>query len=356
MRILFIIESLRSGGKERRLIELLKGLQNYDLNIALILSRDEIHYKEIFELNVSLHILNRQIGKKETKPFFQIFSIARKFNPDIIHSWSNLMSIYSIPTKLLLRKPLINNQIVDAPKKVTRSFLSHRITFPFSNTIIANSKAGLIAYSAPPKKSTVIYNGFDFNRLNNLKEPNEVRKEINIKTDLVVGMVASFSKLKDYETYIKAANIILNNNNNVTFLCVGSGDKTKYREMVSSSAKDNVIFMDAREDVLSIMNICDIGVLSTFTEGISNALIEFMALRKPVVATDGGGTKELIINGKTGFLVREKSELELSGKIMDLLNQETLRISIGRNGYNRVIKRFNIKTMTNSFLDVYKKF
>lgn len=357
MKILFFIESLRSGGKERRLIELLTGLQKYKgIHCELVLTRSQVHYKEIYNLKIPIHVIERKKVQKDPRLFFQFFNITKKIKPDLIHVWGNLAAIYAIPTKLFLRIPMINNQIADAPLKLPERILSYKLTFPFSDLIIANSKAGLLVYKPPKEKSMVIYNGFDFNRLNNIKDVEELRKKFNISSSFVVGMVANFSVRKDYKSYINAALNILQSIEDVTFLCVGSGDNSDYIKMVPEKFKENILFIEAQEDVLSLMNICDVGVLSTYTEGISNSIMEFMALGKPVVATDGGGTKELLSDGITGYLVPRKSVKELTEKIIKLLNNRALRNEMGKNGLVRIHEEFGINSMILAFIKVYKDY
>lgn len=354
MKILFFIESLRSGGKERRLVELLFGLREYpEIECELVLTRSQIHYKEIHKLNIPIHIIERKNFQKDPRLFSMFFKITKKLKPDIIHVWGNLAAIYAIPTKIFLRIPMINNQIADAPSVLPNRILSYKLTFPFSDVLISNSKAGLLAYKPPKEKSIVIYNGFDFSRLNNLKDTKEIREKFNISSNFIVGMVANFSVRKDYRSYINAALIVLQKIEDVTFLCVGSGDKSDYMKIVPEKFKEKILFIEAQEDVLSLMNVCDIGVLATYTEGISNAIMEFMALAKPVVATDGGGTKELISDKITGYLVSRESEIELAEKIEKLLNDKKLCDDMGQNGKIRIYEKFGIDSMINNFIKVY---
>lgn len=357
MKILFFIESLRSGGKERRLVELIKGLSsNLKIETAIVLTKDNIHYKEVLSTNIKIYYSIRKKGlKKDPTIFYKFYKIAKVFKPDIIHVWGNLVAIYAIPTKVLLRIPMINNQISGAPSEVRNSILNHRLSFPFSDLIIANSYAGLKAYQAPKKKSSVIYNGFDFGRINQLENKNRIREKFNIKTTFVVGMVASFSEKKDYSSYIKAANIILNENKSVTFLCIGSGDNSAYKEMVSQQHKENILFLGKQNNVENIMNICDIGVLSTYTEGISNALLEFAAMGKPVVTNFGGGNIELVKQGETGYLVQQRSPYELAESILVLINDEKKRKRFGANAKSKVTQQFPIDGMVLSFKNIYAK-
>lgn len=354
MKILFFIEDLGPGGKQRRLVELIKGLSNvsdYEMELALI--DDNIHYHDIYETGIKIHFAKRKYFKKDPGVFVKFYRIVRKFRPDIINVWGNMSAIYALPTKIIFNIPMINNQIADAGMKTSNSILNHKITFPFSDKIIANSIAGLKAYNAPTSKSMAINNGFDFNRINKLKDRNKILTELDIKTEYVVGMAASYMSRKDYTTYIAAANNLVKENNDVTFICVGDGDSSKYKQMVEPENKDRILLLGWNPNVESIINIFDIGVLSTFTEGISNSILEYMALAKPVIATDGGGTKELVQDGITGFLVNPGSPNELVDRILFFIDHENERINFGKKGKERIENEFSIAKMILSFKEVY---
>ncbi|HEY9115413.1 MAG TPA: glycosyltransferase [Bacteroidales bacterium] len=357
MKILFFIESLRLGGKERRLVELLRYLSlKNQFELSLVLTRNEIDYQEVYDLGIKIQIIERKYFKKDPKLFFSFYKIAKVFKPDIIHVWGNMVAFYAIPTKLLLRLPLINSQITDAFDVVYRGILSHKFTFQYSDLIIANSMAGLKTYGSPPNKSKVIYNGFDFDRIKKLKPSIEIRKMFNIETSFIVGMAASFSALKDYKTYIQAANLLLSEGADCTFLCMGKGDDSTYQELVLPERKNNVKFLGLQSDVESVMNCCDVGVLSTYTEGFPNSVMEFMALGKPVVATAGGGTEELVLDNETGYLVKVKSPSELAEKIKFLLNNPETAQKMGEKGKERIQSNFTLSLMAEKFIKVYNEF
>lgn len=361
MKILFFIDSLRSGGKERRLVELIKGLStNSDLKMEIVLTKKGIHYQDLFSTNIKIHYTVRKDGlKKDPSIFYKFYKIAQKFKPDIIHVWETMVAIYAIPAKLLLNIPMINNEITKAPEKVEKGLLSHNLSFLFSDVIISNSYAGIKAYNPPKNKSMVIYNGFDFNRIKELEKKETVKKKINISTKFIIGMVASFSDKKDYETYIKAANRVLLINSNITFLCIGSEDDAKYREIVKQENRSKILFLGKQNNVENIMNICDIGILMTNNsnhgEGISNALLEFLALGKPVIANFNGGNNELVTQGVTGYLTTPKSDIELSEKILYLIDNEDVRMSFGKKGIKRIETDFTIEKMINDFKKIYQE-
>ncbi len=360
MKILYFIDSLGSGGKERRLLELIKRLSKMpDYEMELVVTKNEIHYKEIFSMNIKIHFLVRKGFKKDPRIFINFFKITKSFKPDIIHVWSNMVAIYAIPTKFFLKIPMINNQITNAPEKVSNSFFGPGLTFPFSDKIIANTYAGLKAYKAPKNKSLVIYNGFDFNRIKNLEEKFVIRKKFKIETKYVVGMVASNTVKKDYLTYIKGALLVLNSFQNVTFLCIGSGDFSEYRNLIPTKYVNKILFLGKQDAIESIMNVCDIGVLITNNdkhgEGISNAILEFFALGIPVIATRGGGNAEIIEDKISGFLISPKSENELAFKILELIKNENIKREFGFAANHIVIKKFSISEMIDQFNSIYTK-
>lgn len=356
MKILFFIESLRAGGKERRIIELLKGLSKLpDVSLELALTRRDIHYAEIYQLGIPLHFVERKLIKKDPLVFFKFYRLAMMVQPDIIHVWGNMVAVYAVPTAMRLGVPLINNQITDATGQRPPGI---SFTFRHSTRIIANTKAGLDAYRAPMEKSSVIYNGFNFSRLQTLRPGDEVRTQFSITTPFVVGMVATLSKYKDYPTFIRAAERLLQYRKDVTFLCVGEGDPTTMRTLISPENTQRIIFTGKQSGVESIMNICDVGVLVSdvkyHAEGISNALLEFMALGKPVIATNAGGSPELVTRD-TGFLVDAYDDEQLADRVTQLLDDTEMRTHMGRKAKLHVKDRFSIEKMIQAFYSEYQR-
>ena len=363
MKILLINDSLIRGGKERRMIELMKGLLGRkDVSIELILLSDVIEYPEFHDLGVPLNILIRK-PKKDPRVAFRVHGIAKRFQPDIIHSWSSMSTMYSIYAAKKTGAKLINANIADAPRNLKiwgKQLLRAKLTFPFSDVVLSNSKAGLKAYSAPEHKGRCIYNGFDFNRIKELKNADEIRKRFSITTPYVVGMIAAFHDRKDYYTYVNAAISIVKQRKDVTFMAIGDGPLLeKCKEMVPDEDKHRILFTGRQNDVESIINIFTAGVLSTnldvHGEGISNSIIEYMVLHKPVVATVGGGTNEIVFDEENGFLIPEKSPEIMAKKISYLLDHPEEAKSMGDNGRELVYNDFNLRDMTKNYCDLYRE-
>jgi glycosyltransferase involved in cell wall biosynthesis len=363
MTILFLNDTMGAGGKERRLLELIKMLVT-DHKIILVSLSEEVGYDYIKSLPIEFITIKRA-GKLDLKPFSVISKIIKKHNPDIIHSWGSLSGLYLIPSAIRRRERFINGSIADAPKKMSafnNYYLRVKLTYPFSRLIISNSKAGIKSYDAPKSKSLCIYNGMDFNRFKNLKDPGLLRCEIfkDNSTDIfVVGMVANFTERKDQKTLVTSAIKLLQKNSQLRFVFVGAGSMVEVMEIVPAELKNKIFFLGKRSDVESIVQLFDIGVMLTNSdvhgEGISNSIIEYMALQKPVIATRGGGTDELIIDNENGFLIDSGADDQLTEKIELLLSNRELAAKIAKKGYDLVFKEFNIEVMAAKYLEVYRK-
>ena len=359
MKILFFIDSLGPGGKERRLTELMKMLkERSDIGFELIIMNRDIHYKEVLDMNITIHYIIRYM-KKDAFVFRKLYSICKKSKANIIHCWDGMTAIYAIPVTMLLKMKLVNGMITDAPDpkdRLNKSFRRGMLTFPFSSLIISNSQAGLMSYGAPAKKSLCIHNGFNFDRIRNITDAAAIRERLNIHARFVVGMVASFSHLKDYPTYFKAAQLILEKRKDVIFLAIGNKTNSEEaRKHIKKEYENNFLLLGTQDDTESLINAMDVCVLSTFTEGISNSILEYMSLGKPVVASRGGGTDEIIQENVTGFLVPVASPGELAEKIETLLNGDQLRDSFGKAGRNRIENEFSIAKMVQEYIMAYQK-
>jgi len=169
-------------------------------------------------------------------------------------------------------------------------------------------------------------------------------------------MVAKFHPKKDNETFIRAAVQVCRLRDDVTFLAIGTGKTVdRCKELVSDEYRDRIKFLGRQLNVESLIGIFNVGVLATFTEGISNSVMEYMALSKPVVVTDGGGTSELVVDGVTGFLVPRSDPGALAERIRYLLDHPSEASHMGQEGRKRLETHFNLERMTSEFVDTYSR-
>ena len=125
-----------------------------------------------------------------------------------------------------------------------------------------------------------------------------------------------------------------------------------------AGGNEKIILTGNRDDVESIVNTFDVGILLTnlerHGEGISNSIMEYMALGKPVIATTGGGTPEIVADGETGYLIPFRSPGMLAEKIEYLLDNEEIRKSMGMKGKERILREFSIDSMIEGHVSLYR--
>jgi glycosyltransferase involved in cell wall biosynthesis len=360
MRILFFTESLILGGKERRLLELIQYLKkNTDYEISLVIAEPIIQYDYAYNLGIPITVIKRAGLKYDPRPFFRLYKFCKRLKPDIIHAWGRMTTFYMLPSKLLLRIPLISSMIADANKKfgffsIDNVFFSCDLLF--SDIILSNSRAGLAAYKVTTPKAKVILNGVRLERFEGLNKTDDIRSEYKISSKYIVIMVAAFTRNKDYDLFLEIAREVDRKRKDVTFIGAGDGPEwMRIKQRTTDEQHTNVLLTGKQDKIERLIAISDIGLLCTYSEGISNSIIECMALGKPVISTDvEGGSREIILDGETGFCM-ERSAERIAEKIDFLLNEDEIRNRMGNEGRNRIRKSFSITKMGGEFNNLYKE-
>lgn len=334
--------------------------QDTDYELAMVLTESRVHFEMIHELKVPVKIIRRKGLKRDPRVFREFSKFCHDFKPDVIHTWGFMTTFYAIPAKLRLKIPLISSMITVARREFSVLSLNNlffKISCRFSDAIISNSKAGLHAFNVSSNKAKVIYNGVRLERFQQVFNSKEIRDSLGIKTTFIVVMVATFSRFKDYDLFLNVAREIYKSRKDITFLGVGGGpDLIRIKNRIDNENIENVVLTGRRSDIEQIIAASDIGLLCTFSEGISNSIIEYMALGKPVIVTDlNGGSKELVINGETGFCT-ERDNFKVVDLINKLIEDHDLRNLMGNRGKERIMRGFSIKRMGEEFVDLYHNF
>ncbi len=358
LRVVHFIDVLGPGGKERQLVESLKGFAlPGDCDSLVVCMSPGIFYRDLTTIpNTTIEVLERR-WKFDPTPALRFCALVRRARAHAIVTWDFMTSTYALPAVLLCGVRFVNHMIQDAPETLPRRVrLGARLSFPFSDAIVANSKAGLDAYGVRGERGLVIHNGFDPRRLQDSMDSGDVRRRWKLGDRLVVGMVSTFRPWKDQPTLIRAAERILQRRDDVVFVLVGDGETLPAcQAMVGPDCADRILFTGAvHADLESLVKVFDVGVLATFTEGISNSVMEYMACGKPVVATDGGGTTELVIEGQTGYLVPPSDPARLAAAIERLLSDPALRQRLGAAGRERVATAFSLGRMVERHRETYR--
>jgi glycosyltransferase involved in cell wall biosynthesis len=359
MKILFCIESLHAGGKERQLIELLTYLRakgGYEL--FLVIMKEDIHFDKFISLKIPYKIIERKLSKKDPFIFAEFYKAYKKFQPDIIHSWGSMVTFYSLPAKILLKYKLLNFDIQDAPQRQIPVFsfrnIITKINFIFSDFIIANSLAGLRAYNVKSVNAKVIHNGIVLDRITQHSTKDKTRLKYNISTKYAVLMVASYSDFKKNKLFVEVANKVCEMRSDISFYSLGEGNKDLFNECKNNiKYNKNIVLLGRIKDVESLINVCDIGVLFTNGEGISNAIMEYMVFGKPVIAHGTGGTKELVKHKESGILLENESVDEIANLVIELVDNPARRMEMGLAGKKIIEENFTIDKMGLEFEKIY---
>jgi glycosyltransferase involved in cell wall biosynthesis len=362
MNILFLLDALVMGGKERRSVELIKHLSRIPgVNVSLCIMDENIHYKEIYTLPIKIHLLIRKT-KKDPSVFLKLYKICKADGIQIIHAWDTMTCFYAAPLTLLLGIKLVDSSVSEATPCgfLSAQYLLRKYNFSLAKIVLSNSRAGLEMSRAPKGKSDVIYNGFDSNRLQISRTPDEVKAAFGVKTTYIVGMVAAFQDRKDFQSLVITANQILDKRQDITFLLVGAGKTLEEcRNLAKPQYKSNIIFTGGSNKVEDFINVFDIGILLTnqkvHAEGISNSILEYMALGKPVIATDSGGTCEIVENEVSGYILKENIPDVIEEKIAFLFNNESIRVRMGRASKQIVSDKFGIDVMVGKYVKIYEE-
>lgn len=356
MKLTFIIGSLGLGGKERQLYYLIKNLPK-EIDKQLIVLSERILIEDIYNHLENIAVVSRK-DKYRLKTIKQLYKKVGSFRPDIVHCWDGRSPFVFFPYSILKKARVINGSIRTARpvKKFSWNYLLGRVRTKITDVSVSNSKKGLdVLGLAGAKKARYIHNGFDLELLD---------RQMNSSDDSFAGdklhiiMVGRFFPLKGYKTLLKAATIINDKNPNVEFHLVGDGPMKPGAEVFTQElGLQNVVFHGRRGDVPALLANCDIGVLlnpKERAEGIPNTVMEYMAAQLPVVATNAGGTPELVEDGVNGYLVQPEDHVEAAEKILHLIQHKDERTYFGKQGREIIEKKFSITRMVGEYITLYK--
>ncbi len=192
------------------------------------------------------------------------------------------------------------------------------------------------------------------------RDGERVRRELGIPADApLVGKVANFYRgWKGHDTFLAAAAMVLERRPRVRFLLVGhETDNAKMRAMVERAGlADRVALAGYRSDVPDVLAALDVSVNSPRAgEGLSGAVRESLAAGLPVVATDVGGNRELVLDGETGLLVSPENPAALAAAIGRLLDDRALAARLAANGARFVRERLTVERMVEETERVYRE-
>jgi len=371
IRILFLIRSLDTGGAEKQLCNLVKGLDKRMFDIYVITFYDGGRFRHELEGIPEIHLIS--LGKKKRWDllplFYRLFVHLKKIRPQILHGYMEVPNLLCLLMGKILGVKVVwgvrSSYMNLSEYSWTDRWLS-KLAVWFSripDLIISNSYAGKeysIQSGFPSENITVINNGIDINKYHpNRMVGNKLRESCRIDDNqLFVGMVGRLDPIKDHATFIKAAVLIVEQNPSVRFVLIGSGD-AEYKKGIERMINENklskkVCLIEHLDDMVAAYNSLDISCLSSYGEGFPNTLAEAMACGIPVVTTDVGDAKHII--GDAGIVVPVGDHNGLAAGILKIAAMtQSERHELGARGRARIVKNFSLELMVSHTENVIRK-
>ena len=181
-------------------------------------------------------------------------------------------------------------------------------------------------------------------------------EELGIPADRsIIGIVGRLDPIKGHTFFLDAANQVLEKKPQAHFVILGAGDllNALLEKSKQLGIEHYVSFLGHRRNVEEIVSLFDVYVCCSLTEGLSIAMIEAMALRRPIVATRVGGIPELIEDGVSGILVPPKDPDSIANAILDILNGPELGHRLGENAVKQYKEKFELSGIAEQLKNIY---
>jgi sugar transferase (PEP-CTERM/EpsH1 system associated) len=314
--------------------------------------------KQAVRSAVPVFELNRRHGNDVRLPW-QLFQLFRRERPDIVHThaWGTLLE--GVLAARLARVPVVVHgehgtlQLRNYQRHLQRwgwSTADHVLSV---SSRLAERMTAATGFAA--ERIRTIRNGVDLTRFGSV-EPARARAALGLPANApVVVTVGRLVPVKAHRILLDAVALLRRRHPDVVLVMAGDGPlrPTLARQVEASALGDTVRFLGEREDVETVLAAGDVFVLSSESEGLSNTILEAMASRLPVVATDVGGADELVRHGETGWLVAPSSATALADALDAVLGDAAARQAMGAAGRRRVESEFSLDGMVRRYEGLY---
>lgn len=376
IRILNIITRLELGGPPILLLDIIQRLNKdrFESSIATGITADskydmtEFIREKHIEVFTFRSLVRNVHPLKDIVALISLFLFITKGKYDIIHCHTSKGGfIGRFAARLAGSKIIVYSPHGDVFKGyfnnlVTNIFVMlERFAAPFTDNIITLSKKGAERFLehgiGTRQQLKHIYNGIDIISYKRTKTTRaEKRIELGLgKDDFVCATVGRLVPVKGHQYLIEAIKKVVNKIPSAKFLFIGDGELMPdlLAQTKSLGLCKNIFFLGARSDIAEILNCIDIFLLPSLNEGFGIVLVEAMAMKKPVIATNVGGVPEIVVNETTGILLSPKDPEAFSSAIIRLYDTPEISMKMGLAGYNRARRLFDITTTVTEFESLY---
>lgn len=355
--VVFLETSLRVGGTETVVSQLVLGMDpsRFRPVACCMYEPGELGEKLLRAGEPVVHGLGA--GRWDPRIGVRLFRLLRKeraavlfiVNQPLTQFWGTLCGILAgVPVRIMAIRS------TGKVNRISRRLLINRLTLPWITRVTAlgpTHKAYLMERERiPASKIEIIPNGVNLQRFSADGTGTDLRQRLGLPAAApLVGIVAMLRPEKNHRLFLEAARQVLAKIPAAHFLIIGDGKERPGLEgwVREAGIGPHVHFLGVREDVPSLVKLLDVAVLSSrpVVETLSNAVLEYMAAARPVVATRVGCLPEQVAEGETGFLVDPNDAEGMAAKITRLLQDESLRQRMGQAGFARVKERYTVERM-----------
>jgi glycosyltransferase involved in cell wall biosynthesis len=295
----------------------------------------------------------------------------KKQEIDVVHTHDFYTNIFGMAGAALARVSVRIASRRESSVRAESQKLVERCAYRLAHAVVANCedvRQQLIRDGVPAQKVRTIHNGFDFARLQTAQtERSEILRGLNLPASgrfvtIMANMRAHVRHpepacLKDHPTFLRAAKRVAESVPDAAFIIAGEGELLEATQALAQSLGigERTFFIGRCQDVGAVLSISDVCVLSSRSEGFSNAILEYMAAGRPVVATDVGGAREAIVHGEGGFLVTAGDDETMAEHIKSLLLQPELARSMGECGKRIVTEKFSSQKQLQNVESLYSE-
>lgn len=371
-KILHIIRGLEIGGAETLLLDLIKcgNRAEFEFKVWYCLDIPPTLGPEFEKLGVVVeaHLIRK---RNLFKTAIDLVKELREEQADLVHLhlFPEEEFFFSVLSKLAGAKIVVtvHDEFWKRTDRIKKRFLQNRffrfITSRFKDNEVHISHGMLTSQERfdGQKHGTVkvVHNGINLKSFDAVLESGQTAHcWLHMQDRFKICIVANLIKIKKgYEYLLPAISLVVKEIPEVVLVSVGR-DVDGFLHTLKAQAADlgiehHVIFLGKRRDAAKIINGCDLFVLPSKIEGFGIVLLEAMALKKPVVASNTGGIPEIVSNGKTGLLVEPGNPISIANAIADLYRDRKKAMVFGENGRRTVEESFTIQKTVGAYEDIY---
>jgi glycosyltransferase involved in cell wall biosynthesis len=360
--VLIFTNSFRIGGSERQAVELAKRLDpsKFELIVACFQKDGPLSAELPCGLDkVHAFPLAGFFNWNAFRRAVDFIRLLRKMRVQVVQCFDFYSNVFAIPLARLAGVPVILGSRRD--EGVTLRTRAQRMVegwcYRLATGVVANAeaiKAQLVKRDGlRPERAWVIHNGLDLDRFD---QQGSVSRADHNGDGVTVAVVANLRQEKGHMVFLDAAHRLAGLYPQARFRIVGDGPMWQRIEarVKELGLSERVEMTGATKDIPAFLQSIDIMVNPSHTEGFPNAVLEAMAASLPVVATDVGGTHELVGEGLTGYLVPPGDGAVMAERLARLCKDPDARLKMGEAGRRRMAERFTADLMAKRFETLYQ--